>query len=92
MATPADQTTFSQVAVSGTEARVLAATVEGNAVTIKALAGNAAKVYVGATGVTSSTGWELSPGDQISIDTLNPNQLYVIGSAGSDRVCVGVTG
>jgi hypothetical protein len=61
-------------------------TVPTNGIIVEALAGNAAVVYIGGSGVTTSTGFQLSAGQSISF-TCNLNTLYVIGSNNTDKVC-----
>ena len=50
------------------------------AVCVKALIGNTINVYVGASGVTDSTGFELPPGQGVCVNLSNTNLLYVIAS------------
>jgi hypothetical protein len=61
-------------------------TVPTNGIIVRALAGNVANVYIGGSSVTTSTGYELTPGESISF-TCNLNTLYVIGSNSTDKVC-----
>lgn len=61
-------------------------TVPTNGIVVEALAGNSAVVYVGGSGVTTSTGFQLSAGQSISF-TCNLNTLYVIGSNNTDKIC-----
>lgn len=60
-----------------------AANLGGNAsksVCVKALIGNTINVYVGASGVTTSTGFELPPGQGLCVNVSNTNLIYVIAS------------
>lgn len=58
-----------------------------NGVIIKAHAANAGKMYVGGVStVSSTTGYELSPGETLAIEVINPGRIYVIGT-NTDRVC-----
>lgn len=50
------------------------------AVTVKALVGNTINVYVGPSGITTGTGYELAPGDTISFPITNTNLIFVIAS------------
>jgi hypothetical protein len=60
---------------------------------IKAHAGNSGSVYIGETGVTTSTGYPLAPGEEIAMvssvhprrETFKPADVYVVGTNG-DRV------
>jgi hypothetical protein len=56
-----------------------------NQVTLKALAGNTAPAMIGPAGVTAGNGFELSPGQSVTVSLSNLNQLYIIGTAG-DKV------
>lgn len=55
-------------------------------VTVKALAGNTGLIYVGLTGVTSSTGFELSAGEQIFIPITNTNVIFIDSSIDAQSV------
>jgi len=50
---------------------------------VKALAANTIIAYVGPSGVSTSTGYPLSPGDWICYQGSNTNLAYVIASSGS---------
>lgn len=56
------------------------------AVTIKASNANSGTVYVGVTGVTTSTGFELGAGEGVSIPIDNTDKIYLIASASSQTV------
>jgi hypothetical protein len=72
---------------SGAAAQLTATSIPiTNGLLVQALAANTAKVYVGPSGVTSSTGFELQAGQATSF-TCNPDLLYVIGSHSGDGVC-----
>ena len=77
-------------AVTGTEAAL-----DSNAcrqVTIKALGGNVIPVYLGVTGVATSTGYELQPNDAVTLHITNTNLVYVIASTTGASVCyIGTT-
>lgn len=77
-----------QRTVSTTAVQVSAsATVPTNGILVQALAGNAAAIYVGGSGVTTSTGWELSPGQAIAF-TCTLNTIYIISVASTtDKIC-----
>lgn len=65
-------------------------TVPTNGIIIQALSTNAASIFVGSSGVTSSTGFELVAGQAMSF-TCNLNTLYIISAASTtDKVCYNV--
>lgn len=80
------------VAAAGT-AVALHATATGRAVVVRALAGNAGKVFVGNDGVgdvTSANGFELSAGEQtppILLADGKLSSLYVDAATNGDKVC-----
>jgi len=47
---------------------------------VKALIGNTINVYVGPSGITTSTGMELAPGQSVCLPVTNTNLLFVIAS------------
>lgn len=47
---------------------------------IKALVANTINVYVGASGITTGTGYELAPGEAVNLDITNTNLVFVIAS------------
>ena len=55
-------------------------------VCLKALVGNALNVYVGPSGVTTSTGIELAPGDGFCTRVTNTNALFVVASSTGSSV------
>jgi hypothetical protein len=55
-------------------------------VLVKANAGNATNCYVGVAGVTTTTGFELAPGQTVILYPANVNVLYVIGTTALDVV------
>lgn len=83
-----------QVALSGT-AQQLATTTTQNvkAFTLKAASSNLQPAYLGAAGVTTSTGYRLDPGEEFEYERqlggtlyeLAPSDIYVVGTSG-DRV------
>lgn len=57
-------------------------------VAIKALAGNNAKVYVGKSGVTTGSGWELNSSEVLILEIDDAAAgLYAISVSGTQRVC-----
>lgn len=73
-----------QQAVTGTAAALATNTVKQ--VCVKALLANTINVYVGPSGVTTSTGLELGPGDSYCTEVSNTNVLYVIASGAGPSV------
>ena len=58
-------------------------------VAVRALAANSGKVYVGPTNaVTTSTGYELSAGDAVTIDLDASANVFAIGSASGQTVAI----
>ena len=62
------------------------AVADGLHLVVKACVDNSGKVYVGATGLSTTTGFELSAGESISLRVTNANKLYAIASAAAQRV------
>ena len=54
---------------------------------LKAHNANGANVFVGDSGVTTGSGFELGAGEAVSIDAVSVRQVYIIGTAG-DKVGV----
>ena len=54
--------------------------------TIKALAGNTDKIYVGDSGVSSSNGFELSAGDIVSLAIDNSNKIHIDSAVNGEGV------
>lgn len=78
----------SQAAVSTTAAQIASPALAGRkTISIKALSGNSAPVYIGSTnGVTTATGYELAAGDSIDMEIDNTNSIYVVAGS-AQRVC-----
>lgn len=74
-----------QVSV-GTSAVQLTAGALKQGVTIKAPSTNSGKLFVGVTGVTTSTGFPLSAGDAVFLAVDNVNRIYVISDTTSQNV------
>lgn len=55
-------------------------------VMIKAASTNTGAVYVGASGVTTSTGFPLAAGQSVTVGAVSPSVCYVIGSASGQAV------
>lgn len=67
-------------------AEVLATTQKIRSVTMKALSTNTVAVYVGGSGVTTASGFELLAGDSISLDTDDLANVYVISGSAAQVV------
>ena len=59
---------------------------DGFAVVIKALAANTGKVYVGLTGVLTSTGFELSAGESVGLYVTDLATIYLISDTAAQGV------
>lgn len=80
---------ITQVAVGTSEVALPTIPLTGRkSVSVEALAANAAAVYVGLTGVTSLTGWELAAGASIDLDASDAVELYAVAASGTQRVAV----
>lgn len=55
-------------------------------VTVKANNANSGTVYVGLTGVTTLTGFELGAGESVSLPVDNTNRIFVISDAASQTI------
>jgi hypothetical protein len=55
-------------------------------VTVKARAQNTGLVYVGDGSVTSGNGFQLSPGDSVSVDIDNVNRLWIDAAVANEGV------
>src|SRR6202008_942266 len=64
---------------------VAAAALPSNSLTvgviIQALSTNTVSIYIGVTGVTTSTGFELQPGQATSVAVSNTNTIYAISGS-----------
>jgi hypothetical protein len=77
-------------AASGTETAPISAGAVTSGIWIKGLAANTGKVYVGHTGVTTATGYELAAGGEKFFPAAefgNLADVHLIGSAASQIVC-----
>lgn len=77
-----------QKTVSTTAVQVSASsTVPQNGILIEALSTNSASIFVGGTGVLTTTGFELQPGQSAPF-TCNLNTLFIVSAASTtDKVC-----
>ncbi len=64
-----------------TASAVALATNTSKNVCVKALNGNSAAVYIGPTGITTSTGFRMDPGDVVCGPISNTNLNFVIAAA-----------
>lgn len=80
-----------QQTVNTTAVQITASSVTPvNGIIVKALTNNSASIFIGGNTVTTSTGYELSPGEAISF-TCNLNTLYIISVASTtDKICYNV--
>lgn len=58
-------------------------------VVVKARSSNSGSVYIGPTGVTVLTGYELQPGASVTLDQPELGNLYSIGTAGDKLTLLG---
>lgn len=56
-------------------------------VLVRAKAGNSGLVYVGPSGITSSTGYELSPGEPVAIDVDDLSKVFLKVASDNDGIC-----
>jgi len=82
-----DTARFGQIALTGSAQQLTGLGVGATGgIDIKAHSGNSGPVYLGSDNtVSSTTGRELSPGESITLDVLNPRKLWIIGTA-ADRI------
>lgn len=56
--------------------------------TVKNLLSNSNIIWVGITGVSASNGYELNPGEALTLKVSNTNLIYCLSASGSQTVCV----
>jgi hypothetical protein len=56
-------------------------------VVVKNLQSNAAIIWVGVTGVTAGTGYELNPGESLTLQVSNSNLIYALSASGTQNLC-----
>lgn len=56
--------------------------------TVKNLLSNSNIIWVGITGVAASSGYELNPGESLTLKVSNTNLIYCLSASGSQTVCV----
>ena len=87
MATPHSLVTGQKTVATGTATAITAITHDcRRGVLIKALAANDATVYLGMTGVTVSTGFELSAGESVVLPHLKASEIFAI-TTGTQNIC-----
>jgi hypothetical protein len=74
---------------SGTSAVQLSATsiASTNGILVQAISTNTASVFIGGSGVTTGSGFELQAGQAVPFTASNITALYVVGSNITDKVC-----
>lgn len=83
------QITTGQLDVSTSAVEIATSAPTGRkSVAIKNMAASTQNVYVGPTsGVLTTTGWELVPGESIVFDIDETQDVYAIATSGTQRVC-----
>lgn len=56
--------------------------------TVKNLWSNSNIIWVGITGVAANSGYELNPGESLTLKVSNTNLIYCLSASGSQTVCV----
>jgi hypothetical protein len=62
-----------------------------NGILVQGLSTNKASVFVGGSGVTTTTGFELQAGQAVPLAPANANLIYVISTNNTDSVCWNAT-
>ena len=87
MATPHDLVSGQKTVATGTATAITSETMDSRrGVLIKAAAANTATVYLGLTGVTVSTGFELSAKESVVIPHLKASEIFAISGTSSQVV------
>lgn len=71
----------------GTSAVQLPSNALTEGVIVRALSTNSVSIYIGPSGVTTSTGHELLPGESTSVAVSNTNAIYAISGTASQGLC-----
>lgn len=74
------------VTTAGTEVALTTSKSLKSGVMIKALTSNTGIIYVGLNPVTSSTGFELLPGESVFLEIYNSSLIYIDSSVSSEGV------
>jgi hypothetical protein len=56
--------------------------------TVKNLLSNSNIIWVGITGVAANSGYELNPGESLTLKVSNTSLIYCLSASGSQTVCV----
>lgn len=74
-------------ATVGTSAAALASNSLTNGVIVQALSTNTVSIFVGVSGVTTSTGFELQPGQATSVAVTNTSSIFAISGSAAQGLC-----
>ena len=75
------------VSTAGTQVQLYNVTNRVKHIKVKALAGNSGLAYVGPADVASTTGYELSAGNELELNGDNDAPTYADVAADGDKVC-----
>jgi hypothetical protein len=75
-----------QVVTPGTAVALTSSQKGGNGILIKALTSNTGIMYVGSSTVSSTTGYPLSAGQEVYLEVLNLESIFVDASVGNEKV------
>lgn len=56
-------------------------------VTVKNLQSNAALIWIGISGVSAANGYELNPGESLTLQVSNTNLVYGLSPSGAQTLC-----
>jgi hypothetical protein len=73
------------VTTAGTAVQLASSTTIGS-VTVRALASNTGKIYVGSSSVSSANGFQLSPQETVSVDINNLNKVWLDADTNGEGV------
>jgi len=85
-AAPTPNTAFGNFQTTVTTSAAALATNTSKKYCSKSIAANTAVVYLGITGVTTATGYELNPGDVLCMTLSNTNIVFAIAASGSQTL------
>lgn len=78
------ETDGNQAIGSGTSVQLTSSTVDcRKGVLVKANGANTDKIYVGESGVTTTTGFELAATEQVVLPVLTASEVYAISASGT---------
>ena len=79
---------YGQITVGTTETQLTTVSTPcRKGVLVKAISTNTGIVYIGKTGVTTISGYELTAGEAVSIEIDNVNKIFAIASVAGQGVC-----